>query len=195
MAAASWSAKAIGRILRGKKVRLPRDAPAHSAELIALARLALRRQTSPRRRRRIIVRAVRPMFNKRNIALAIDQADRGYRATPLIGPQQFVPVLLPFVGMGVALTCDWTVNLMADAFFRIAGIGRRDVGQRQRQRVAQDRHLAERHQPQRATGAPQLGHNRPPARLTFRLDEFSFSAAIFGPMGEVVRLVRRLSRL
>lgn len=167
--------------------------PPYAAALLGMTRLALN-SYRPQGRQLKLAAITKPMLTEQSIASALHQAEQGKRWLPIIGPHDGMYVKVPFVKGFVFLTTEWFTRLMADSFFRIAGVGHREVGQRRRQRNA----------PQRAAAVAQPDHQnaesaspnqeRVEACVSMRFDSVVAMAGLRGELGKIIRLTRRLSR-
>lgn len=189
MAAAKWSANAVLQIIRGEHVDLPKRAPSWAAELLETAELALAHHIAHADRREI-ERLLGPVITKRTFARAIEQAARNFRDPPNGAAQPAVE--LQVAGKSHFLNNTSITNMLADAFFEIANIRRRDISQTIRQRQRDDRARRAEVRPLASSTLPAPPLAPGAVRAVFGSDA-SAHADIEGPMALALRVTRRLS--
>lgn len=183
MAAAKWATSALSATLRGDCVALPSQAPAYAADLIEAARLSVGFHMSQDQRREV-AGWLAPVFTKDIIGHALYLADAGCPGLPrpLEPEESKLDLLLP-EGRGLSLTPTLATNLLKDALFNIASVGRQEpISQTRRQRDARRAEdskgpLAS---PSCKEESAQAGN--------------SISVKIEGPLARVLHLMRRLPR-
>lgn len=184
---AKLAAQLYGQVLTGREITLPQGAPQYLASLLQTAQAVLG-PTVARDRRTEVYAMVSDLMSPAGFAGAMKQAESGARLIPRGDDLMLCPVALPG-GLSTGVTFASGKNLMSDAFFQVAGIGRRKKSQ-----AARRREIARLKRSGRGDQAP--GHASAPGRapLAMTAPSAQWNVTISGPLATLLRIVRAASR-